>query len=447
MGFRTVAFNARHKGLGPRKVFRGEGACNRAKEWARRNGYIMLAYDVNDTGAKGYVVTGWDDIYDFRRDGAALSFPRIARKYFYEGLFPERPCVPFFDLDAEVENNEGLLENLDERTRATMDMIIMTMKKTCHRTVSRCDFLVLDASSAKKASRHLIIRKDGIFFRTMYEHAKFSSVLRDRIVKACTLDSHPHLESLLRIKKKEKTKPVLAVPFVDLCVYKDSLQLFRLLNCTKRGHNRYLKVASMCTHPLVRSGDERAIFLGSLVSRVLEDQSGGITIDEELIGPQGIVCHGGDTLTGSSNKKRKRKKRKRKGNQPTDASAAAPPPPGQNKRPRKSVKPRERAYIVLEEYLKSNKALASWTEGRFYLYRCRPDEAGRKHFYLISPRQRKVCPLLFRRCGREEHENGVPYAMFWSSGRVFVKCHASQCYDERMEMTLLTRGQIQCLWP
>ena len=434
----TIAFNAHREGLGPRKVFKGKGACDRAKEWARLHGYIMLAYDVTDTGAKNYMVTNWHDIYTFREDGVALSFPRIARNYLYEGLFPERPCVPFFDLDGETEHNDGLLDNLDERTRTSMDIIRMTMKATCDKDVSRRDFIILDASSDKKASRHLIIRKEGVYFKNMYEHAKFSSVVRDRIMTACAMEDHPNLERLLRIRKKEKNKPMTAVPFVDLCVYKNHLQLFRILGCTKRGHNRPLKVAAMCRHRLVQSGaDERAVFLGSLISRVLGKQSDGIAVDEKLIGPEGIVCYGGNALTGAK-KKRRKKKRKRK-QQPT---ATTP-----KKRSRTSINRSDQVYVAVEEYLKSNTALRPWTEGRFYLYRCRHEEPGRKALYLISPRTRKVCPLLVRRCGREEHDNGVPFATIWCSGRVFVKCHSSHCNEDCMEMTLLTRGQIQRLWP
>lgn len=400
----------------------------------------MVAYDVSDTGAKNYLVSTWTDILSIHRGGKALGFPHIARRFFYEGIF-YGPVIPFFDLDGEAGENPGLLDELDDRTRFCMELISHSLRKIFDINVTASDFVVLDASNAKKASRHLLLRKKGVYFADLYQHARFTSVIRDQILKLQRRRTRsPRLLRYLTVHKTDKgmDKP-LEKSLIDLTVYKSGLQLFRMYGCTKRGQDRPLRRAAMCTFPIPRD-DHDALFLASFVGRV-DDGDGtepapGLVVPDRFIGAEGIVCYGGEAVG------KKRKKRSSRGKK-----AASPPPKRESKNRTVIDDQKDPRFVAVRDYLSSNEDTKPWLQKRFkiYFYQTSPSSG----VYLVYPTS-KACAIRQRMRGEAEHgkQGGNPFVCLYRSGKAILKCHSGICKENSPQDTVsLSHRHVLVLWP
>ena len=421
--------SASHHTTGPSKVFKGKGACDRSKKWAQKRGYTMVAYDVSDTGAKNYLVSTWEDILSIHNGGKATGFPARARRWFYEGIF-YGPCIPFFDLDGGADENPELLGELDERTRYVMRLVAQCLHLVFGIVVVDSDFIVLDASNAKKASRHLLVRKKGLYFANLYQHARFISVIRDQIAKAIRdPKKHPRAARIFTVLKTDKgMEKGIRKPLVDLSVYKSGLQLFRLYGNSKiRSPNRPLVRAKMCTFPMDRD-DHDAMFLASFVGRVDAgdgtEPTEGLRVPDKFIGPLGIVCYGGDALTAAPGKKRRRVSKAGGGGEPVRKR--------HRREDREQVEAPDLRYLAVRAYLAENDDTKEWTVFKLFFYKT----TARSGLYLVYP-QSKMCAIRKKLLGRSEHGSGNPYVCLYRNGTVMYKCHSGSCEENPMHtMTL-----------
>ncbi len=424
--------SASHIQIGPSKVFTGKGACDRSKKWARDHGYTMVAYDVSDSGAKNYLVSTWEDIFSIHQGGRAMNFPPQARRWLYEGIF-YGPCIPFFDLDGEAYENPGLLEELDSRTQLSMRLISRCFRKVFGLSLADSDFLVFDASNDKKFSRHLLIRKKGVYFENLYQHARFTSVVRDRVLEITKCEKH----SLTVLKTDKGMEKGIWKSLIDLSVYKTGLQLFRLFDCAKRNSpNRPLRRAKMCTYRIPHK-DIEATFLASFVGRIDEGDgtapNKGLRVRDEFIGPEGIVCYGGNALTGpAGSRKRPRPAGVGPGptrfiSQRTDQTRIEAPDP---------------RYDAIKDYLATNHDTEEWEIFRLLYYKTTP----RSGLYVIYPRC-KNCAIRKKVLGNSKHENGNPYICLYRTGSAMYKCHSGSCKANAMPTMSLVRYQVRLLWP
>ena len=248
----------------PRQIMSGTRKYRRKKEAAedaRKRGLYIVAYDVTPNYSKAFFTCTGEELFCM----TALQQPQCAHlmalpggwQNSYEGLLWERPCIPFFDLDAEVQHNRGILKRIDEITFTFMEFVTRFLKKSYPKNKAvqdiHCpnDWIVLDSSYRKKASRHLLLRKEGIEFQTMQDHSRFSVDLLQELRHKALIQKDKQALTLY-VKKQDKNKPVELCPIADASVY-SVFQLMRMFLCSKRGQQRPLLVAAgFPEHPSVR---------------------------------------------------------------------------------------------------------------------------------------------------------------------------------------------------
>jgi len=254
------AFGDSNQRMASREGFRLEleRDSNKARNKARSLGLALMAYDLNDRHAKGYVLTDYTTLYAAIVQNQGLT--SAARglissggvEHVYEGLMIERPVVPYFDMEFSIEENPKQAHLIDEMTRNAIAMLTAYLIKCFpdHEAVSGItfdDWIVLDSSDQKKASRHVILRREGVWFDSLLEHALFASiVLQD--FNARSAAGEEAYESLC-VRRSVKIAPekgggytIQLVSFVDFCVYKE-FQLFRTLFSRKYNDPRVMRVA------------------------------------------------------------------------------------------------------------------------------------------------------------------------------------------------------------
>jgi hypothetical protein len=258
-----------------------------AKKIAREKGLAIFAFDYNGTGSKGYVVMAYYIFYMAKVFGMALvhAMLRLMRPiewhggggggdgpvhcymdHMYEALLVERPVKPYVDLEFDVPLNRELVHMVDEMTRGVMRMIAAYLA-ACFpndprvQDIAEEDWIVLDSSNGDKVSRHLVLDKEGVYFDTLADHARFMAIVLKHFKTKVPneRDADPSYRALCVVRRIKVHKNVVGadgttsrlsvyvlqlIPYADPCPYKE-FQLWRTPWSTKFGSPRILVPALM----------------------------------------------------------------------------------------------------------------------------------------------------------------------------------------------------------
>lgn len=293
-------------------TFRSIEKSPEARDQARLLGKALFAYDISDKNAtsKAYLICDYRAFYDALILRCAdtpdahsmINSGRIDSTY--EGLMIERPVVPYFDMEYSVKDNpEKGLHMADKMTRAAIRMLTVYLERFFEgdpalgppETITYQDWIVLDSSNAKKVSRHAILRKPGLYFESLLDHALFCSIVMQDFNYRSSIKKNT-LFDLLTVKRivggDAKGHTMEYVSFVDFAVYKE-FQLFRCLKCHKAGDDRVLEVAAINefrtpAYPAVPGSFTNPrisyeFFLSSLVGAVERNpSSGGLRVKAQI---------------------------------------------------------------------------------------------------------------------------------------------------------------------
>ena len=436
---------------------------------ARQRGLYLLAYDLNQNFSKAFLTCTGDEAFNMVvlnqiQYGHLTALPG-GWQNLYEGLLWERPCIPFFDLDAETQYNGGILKRIDEIILTFMEFVTEFFKKSYPNNLAvqdiHCpnDWIVLDSSYPKKASIHLLLRKKGIEFQTMQDHSRFSMDLLQELRQKALIQKDKRALTLY-VKKQDKNKPVELCPIADASVY-SVFQLMRMFLCSKRGQDRPLLISSsfqehssvqecfkrnngaFCPRPT------RRLFLDCLISHVsptfphekrlsykrtkLEVPRASLTATATTTTKTTNIdvtttTSDGKLLTVSFN--------------PSDVRTDVPMGRGD-----------WRAYALLS-ILREEPHLKRWmfsttpTVDDFKM--CPTHTRNGDLIYIVSPRNNAYCPLK----GSDHSTKGKIWITVPPSGRMKLKCKSAPCHSKYNNYSktgfLLKRmgpKQIRRLWP
>ena len=457
----------------PREMMSGMRKFKRKKEAAedaRKRGLYIVAYDATSNFSKAFITCTGEELFTMVAHNQAqyihLTGLPGGWQNIYEGLLWERPCIPFFDLDAETQYNPGILKRIDEITCTFMEFVTQFLKKTYPQNqvvqsiVCPDDWIVLDSSYRKKASRHLLLRKEGVEFQTLQDHSRFSMDLLQELRQKALIQKDKQALTLY-VKKQDKNKPVELCPIADASVY-SIFQLMRMFKCSKRGQQRPLLVSpSFPEHPSVRECFQlhggpysdrptRRLFADCLIGHV------SLTFPHEkrlcykrtkLEVPRSSL-----TATATNNS-----------NNPTNITVTTTTSDGEilnvsfSPSDVMTDKPMEnsdwRAYALLS-ILKEEPHLKGWlfnaasTLADFKM--CPTSSRSGDVIYIVCPRNTAYCPLK----GSDHSSNGKIWITIPPSGRMKLKCKSNPCHSKYNDFKktgfLLKRlepKQIRRLWP
>jgi len=162
-----------------------------AAAYARKKGLYIVGYDISEKFHKAFITCTREELF-YMVVRKEMQYPQLSGlpggwRNIYEGLLRDRPCIPYFDLDAEVVHNPGILKRIDDICSVFMEFVTEFLKKSIPNNPAvqsiLCpdDWIVLDSSNRKKASRHLLLRKQGVEFKTLKDHSRFFNALAARM--------------------------------------------------------------------------------------------------------------------------------------------------------------------------------------------------------------------------------------------------------------------------
>ena len=439
-----------------------------AAEDARKRGLYIVAYDVTTNFCKAFLTCTAEELFYMvalqQTQYIHLTALPGGWQNAYEGLLWERPCIPFFDLDAEVQYNKGILKRIDEITFNFMEFVTQFLKKSYPKNKAvqdiQCpnDWIVLDSSYRKKASRHLLLRKEGIEFQTMQDHSRFSVDLLQELRQKALIQKDKQALSLY-VKKQDKNKPVELCPIADASVY-SVFQLMRMFLCSKRTQHRPLLVAAgFPEHPSVRECFEknngpysnrptRRLFFDCLISHV----SNTLPHAERLAYKRTkIVKTHLNALVTTTTKA-------------TNVTVTTTTSDGESLKVHFSPSDVTtdvalessdwRCYALLS-ILKQEPHLKGWmmtTTSNLADFKMCPTSSTKNGdtIYIVSPKQTKFCPLK----NSDHSSRGKVWITIPPSGRMKLKCKSAACHGKYNDLKktgfLLKRldaKQIRHLWP
>jgi len=200
------------------------------------------------------------------------TYKKLLENYykFNSQVIPEdSPCWLYLDLEYPIELNP--LCNGSRMTRTLIDIIRAYLLNHYHLLCDRSNFLILDSTSSKKFSRHVIFTMKDMAFKDNSHVGKFIKIICNDILLYLKSDipSHGILnhfnkadieEMLVKTQHGEKL-------FIDNGVYTKNRH-FRIYLSTKWGKQSYLTVSADCVHNAVNKCSEKelGIFLDSLIS-------------------------------------------------------------------------------------------------------------------------------------------------------------------------------------
>jgi hypothetical protein len=128
------------------------------------NDWYWFSRDITNVGQKAFTAIKKDSISEY------LDYFNV-NNYLYEILPPEQPVCPYFDLEIEIENYDGLLVKFQD----WLDIIWET------EFGFRPTYIVLNSCRENKLSYHLII--NNCYFNNVFELKGFVHWLFDLMIK------------------------------------------------------------------------------------------------------------------------------------------------------------------------------------------------------------------------------------------------------------------------
>jgi len=172
------------------------------------------------------------------------TYKNLENYKFNSQVIPEdSPCWLYLDLEYPIELNP--LCNGSRMTRTLIDIIRAYLLNHYHLLCDRSNFLILDSTSSKKFSRHVIFTMKDMAFKDNSHVGKFIKIIYNDILVYLKSDipSHGILnhfnkadieEMLVKTQHGEKL-------FIDNGVYTKNRH-FRIYLSTKWGKQSYLTI-------------------------------------------------------------------------------------------------------------------------------------------------------------------------------------------------------------
>ncbi|XP_011156785.2 DNA-directed primase/polymerase protein [Solenopsis invicta] len=187
----------------------------------------------------------------------------------YEIIPKNSPCWLYLDLEYPFDLNP--LCNGPRMTMILIDIIRAYLLNHYHLLCERSNFLILDSTSTKKFSRHVIFTLKDMAFKDNSHVGRFIKTICNDIL--FYLKSNISTHGILNHFNKADIQEMLVMTqrgeklFVDTGVYTKNRH-FRLYLSTKWGKQSYLTVSDDCVHNTVNKCKEKelGIFLDSLIS-------------------------------------------------------------------------------------------------------------------------------------------------------------------------------------
>lgn len=156
-------------------------------------------------------------------------------------------------------------------TKTLIDIIRAYLLNHYHLLCDRNNVLILDSTSSKKFSRHVIFTMKDMAFKDNLHIGRFIKIIYNDIMLYLSSDMQPH--GILSHFNKTDIKEMLVETergkrlFIDNAVYTKNRH-FRIYLSTKWGKQSYLTVSADCSHTPVNVCKEKelGIFLDSLIS-------------------------------------------------------------------------------------------------------------------------------------------------------------------------------------
>ncbi|KAL0130210.1 hypothetical protein PUN28_002060 [Cardiocondyla obscurior] len=187
----------------------------------------------------------------------------------YEIIPKDSPCWLYLDLEYPIDLNP--LCNGPRMTKTLIDIIRAYLLNHYHLLCDKSNFLILDSTSSKKFSRHVIFTIKDMAFKDNLHVGKFIKVIYNDILLYLKLDMPSH-EILSHFNKADIEEMLVKTQhgeklFIDNGVYTKNRH-FRMYMSTKWGKQSFLTVSTDCTHNTVNKCKEKEleIFLDSLIS-------------------------------------------------------------------------------------------------------------------------------------------------------------------------------------
>lgn len=261
-----------------------------AQSFACAMGLGCFAYDFFERNKK-FVVCTWDSAWDIVR-GDTYTIPPADKalieenrgRHLYEGMMPEFPQKLILDLEYYTEDNPDIstVEAIDEMTLRALRFTSTVLNKMFNYEPALKDWIILEASSGAKASRHAILNSPWHFFRNMHDATYFRDVMK-AFIEAGILFRDPDVMALMICAepKRDKNGIIMAASsiaeqvliedqwyscFIDWTIVNHTFRLMRTFRASKYvDDDRPFVEATM---NLQRYEQERDLFINSLVSSV-----------------------------------------------------------------------------------------------------------------------------------------------------------------------------------
>eukprot|EP00730_Choanoeca_flexa_P017805 TRINITY_DN8610_c0_g1_i2.p1 TRINITY_DN8610_c0_g1~~TRINITY_DN8610_c0_g1_i2.p1 ORF type:complete len:520 (+),score=104.42 TRINITY_DN8610_c0_g1_i2:132-1691(+) len=215
--------------------------------------------DGSTTGSRRYLVAELSTFW--------MRYYRMTNRHYYELIPEHRPCHLYYDLEYPKAMNPARDGNA--MTAALVDATLHHLRVKYNLSVDKQDVLILDSTTERKFSQHVIVRvpgcmfadnihiglfvqelllKTGVAWEKLEVHEATKAVLDDeqpRETGTTDLDVYEQLASKLLIYNKDGE----SVPFVDTGVYTKNRN-FRLYLSSKRGKRNPLLLAKTSSYVL-----------------------------------------------------------------------------------------------------------------------------------------------------------------------------------------------------
>lgn len=261
-----------------------EGCIKRLKELAKEKademgtGVPVISLQYKVSGTRKYYVTSWNAFFD-------RILPDFCRRKkelcFFENIYGNEttPCRLYVDIERPMtsfaQDHRKIMQNVFDLYDAIVGVLFHTFRTnpddvgretvTTASFIRKVEAIVMDASSEKKFSVHLVIRiyakkhgatgrKDDVRFKSSYDVGRFFSSIRMcseylNEKKILSFEKNPFYWDLSTTNddKKDESSPVWTfIP--DQSVYENTVREFRILGSTKTGQSRHLKWFGIWSH-------------------------------------------------------------------------------------------------------------------------------------------------------------------------------------------------------
>jgi hypothetical protein len=301
-----------------------------ALSYAQALGLMVFSYDFFNGFRKKFLVCSYPAAFRmaFRKDVschpvADEDFGEIGWECMYEGMIRQYPQKLILDLEYMKEDNPQWTHYPEDADRITLK-IIKFIGEMLGCFVSDGwipelkDWLILEADSEKKMSRHAILNAPGKYFHSMVDACRFRDIVQTAVETGIIMKDPRVLELMVNKsvtidtdtgKLVSKSSSISKQCYFDgewktcvndWCIINDTFRLMRTYGSTKFGERRFLKVCKTLNKfdpdqsemgGLIRSlvdcldmSQDYLIFMSSMVHAVVKhpiEDTGGWSLSSE----------------------------------------------------------------------------------------------------------------------------------------------------------------------